>query len=152
MSELLRALLIEEEGERASVYPDQFGYLTIGVGHLVDEKKGGKLPPEIIRALLDYDIKDVEESAAKVPGFAQMNEAQRAAFCSMIFQLGFEPFDGDGIKDFKNMLAALAAGDLKQAAVDGRDSKWAKEDTPRRAERQMRMLESGVWVPRDFIP
>jgi GH24 family phage-related lysozyme (muramidase) len=142
----LRQLLIEEEGVVPHVYPDHLGFLTIGVGHLVDERKGGKLPHTIIESLLDYDIAAVYQQAQTIPGFNRLNEIQRAVVCSMVFQMGMEPFDGDGFKDFKNFLASLAAGDLSAAAAHGLDSKWAREDTPARAKRQMQMLMSGQWV------
>lgn len=151
MSALLRQLLIEEEGRVPHVYPDHLGYATIGVGHLVDERKGGGLPGAIIDALLDYDIREKGAAAARIPGFDRLNEVQRAQIISMVFQLGEEPFDGDGFKDFTKMLRCLAAGDVRGAAREGRDSKWARQDTPRRAERQMRMLETGLWVPRGAV-
>jgi lysozyme len=142
----LRQLLIEEEGVVPHAYPDHLGFLTIGVGHLIDERRGGKLPHTIIESLLDYDIAMVMSQAKTIPGFSRLNEIQQAVVCSMVFQMGFEPFDGDGFKDFKNFLASLAAGDLVSAAAHGLDSKWAREDTPERAKRQMQMLKSGHWI------
>lgn len=150
MSQIARQLIEEEEGRVPHVYRDHLGYWTIGIGHLVDQRKGGRLPDPIIDALFDYDYAEKRAQAERIPGFSRLNEVQQAAIVSMVFQMGFEPFDGDGFRDFRNMLAALARGDVKEAARHGRDSKWWREDTPRRAERQMRMLESGLWVPRDW--
>lgn len=144
----LRQLLIEEEARVPYAYHDSKGLLTIGVGHLIDKHAGGRLPDLIIDALLDYDIAEKSGQAARIPGFERLNEFQRAAIIAMVFQLGFEPFDGDGFKDFSDMLRALAAGDVQAAAAAGRDSKWCREDSPLRAQREMKMLESGLWVPR----
>ncbi len=143
MSALLRRLLIEEEGRVPHAYQDHLGYWTIGVGHLIDERKGGRLPEHIIDALLEYDMDEKIGQARTLAGFDQLNEVQQAVIISMVFQLGI-----NGVKGFRNMCAALAMGDAKTAAAHGRDSKWWRQDTPRRAERQMRMLETGIWVPR----
>lgn len=143
MSDAALQLLNEEEGRVPHVYPDHLGFWTIGVGHLVDQRKGGRLPDHIIDALLTHDIEQAETGAATLPGWDALNDVQRAVLISMVFQLGL-----DGVKGFRNMLAALGVGNLSKAAAHGRASKWARQDTPRRAERQMKILESGVWVPR----
>jgi lysozyme len=140
-------LLIEEEGRRAQPYWDNLGFVTGGIGHLLDPRKPCPLPEAVIDLLFDHDFKEKSAQAQQIPGFMRLNEIQQAALISMVFQLGFEPFDGDGFKDFRDMMAALARGDVKRAAAEGLDSKWAKKDTPRRAQRQMKMLETGVWVP-----
>lgn len=149
MNDLASQLVTEEEGRVPHAYQDHLGFWTIGVGHLIDVKKGGRLPDFIIDRLLDHDMAVARAVAAAIPGYKVLNDVQRAVLESMVFQLGPEPFDGDGVKDFVHMLAALAMGDAKQAARDGRDSKWWREDTPQRAERQMKMLESGLWVPKE---
>ena len=52
----IRDLLRLHEGVRRSAYQDSLGYWTIGVGHLIDARKGGELPDTIINDLLSYDI------------------------------------------------------------------------------------------------
>lgn len=140
-------LLIEEEGRRAQPYYDSMGFVTGGIGHLLDPRKPCPLPESVIDIMFYYDLAEKHGQASMIPGFSRLNEVQRAVLISMVFQLGFEPFDGDGVKDFTNFLAALARGDVKGAAAEGLDSKWAKKDTPRRAQRQMKMLSTGFWVP-----
>lgn len=147
MSEIARKLIGEEEGRKAQPYYDHLGFVTWGIGHLADPRKPCPVPERIVDLMFDHDFAEKLEQARRIPGFANLNEVQQAAVISMVFQLGFEPFDGDGFKDFTNFLRDLAKGDVKQAAVDGLDSKWAKIDTPRRAQRQMKMLASGLWVP-----
>lgn len=142
MSDLLRQLLIEEEGRAASVYEDSEGFLTVGVGHLVDGRKGGKLPEHIIDALLDHDIFEKASQARTLPGFETLNPVRQAVLVSMVFQLGFS-----GVLGFKKMLGAIAAGDFEGAAAHGLDSRWARQ-TPKRAQRQMKMLATGQWIER----
>lgn len=137
MSDLLRQLLIEEEGWRNKAYADSLGVLTIGVGrNLVD--KG--LSDQEIGVLLTNDMREAESQAAFLAGWQALNEVQKAVLCSMVFQLGIA-----GVKGFKGMLAALAAGDIKTAAAEGLDSLWARQ-TPERAKRQMQMLAGAQWI------
>lgn len=143
MSDAAFQLINEEEGRVPHAYADNMGFLTIGVGHLIDKRKGGRLPDHIIDALFRYDLDEKTGQAQTLPGWDALNEVQRAVLISMVFQMGLE-----GVRGFKNMLAALGAGELSKAAAHGRASRWAQVDTPRRAERQMKMLESGLWVPR----
>jgi hypothetical protein len=42
------------------------------------------------------------------------------------------------------MLEAIRLGQFKRAADAGRDSKWAREDSPKRAEELMTILERGA--------
>lgn len=149
MSEIARKLIAEEEGREAQPYYDHLGFVTWGIGHLADPRKPCPVPERIIDLMFDHDYAEKLTLARKIPGFANLNEVQQAVIVSMVFQMGFEPFDGDGFKDFTNFLAALRKGDVKKAAMEGLDSKWAKIDTPRRAQRQMRMLSTGLWVPRE---
>lgn len=150
MTNVAKQLLTEEEGRRAQPYYDSHPekFVTAGIGRLLDPRRPCPLPDEIIDRLFEIDYAEKLAQARQIPGFGRLNEIQQAALISMVYQMGFEPFDGDGIADFGKMLTALAAGDVKRAAAEGLDSKWAKIDSPRRAQRQMKMLASGVWVPR----
>jgi len=47
-----------EEGERASAYQDSLGYWTIGVGRLIDARKGGRLRSNEIDFMLTNDIEE----------------------------------------------------------------------------------------------
>lgn len=149
MSEVARDLITEEEGRKTQPYYDHKGYVTWGIGHLADPRVPCPVPGSIIAQMFEHDYAEKLNQARTIPGFARLNEVQQAVIVSMVFQMGFEPFDGDGFKDFTKFLAALRRGDVKTAAVEGLDSKWAREDTPRRAQRQMKMLATGLWVPRE---
>jgi lysozyme len=146
MSGVARKLISEEEGRRNQPYYDNAPekFVTWGIGHLADPRKSCPVPDPIVDQMFDYDWAEKLAQARQFVGFAALNEVQQAAVVSMVFQMGFE-----GVKGFKKFLIALARGDVKRAAVEGLDSKWAKQDTPRRAQRQMKMLSSGLWVPRE---
>lgn len=142
MSAITRQLLIEEEGVVNHAYTDSLGFTTIGVGHLIDPRKGGKISDAIVAAILDEDIAAKTADAATLDGFAALNDVQRAAVVAMVFQLGI-----GGVRGFPAMLRALAAGDFKSAAAAGRASLWHQQ-TPARSNREMKMLETGLWVPK----
>ena len=140
MTELALQLIGEEEGRRALAYPDSRGFLTIGVGCLIDSRVKGAsgLCDEAIDAQLSHDSIRARASAMRLPGFAQCNEVRQAVLISMCFQLG-------DLADWPNFRRALAAGNYLEAAQHGLDSDWARTQTPARARRQMRMLASGEW-------
>lgn len=142
MSDILRKLLIEEEDRIPHAYLDHLGFWTIGVGHLIDKRKGGRLPDQIIDALLDYDIAEKTAIAARFRGWEQLSDVRKAVLVSMCFQMGSKPLS------WPNFRRALEAGDFIAASQHGMDSVWARVQTPARARRQMRMLTSGEWEPK----
>lgn len=140
---LARQLIEEEEGRKRQPYYDSLGFVTWGVGHLGDPRKTCPLPDHIIDVMLDWDCNVATSQAAALSGFEHLNDVQQAVIVGMVFQLGI-----GGVRDFKKMLSALSLGDYRKAAIEGRDSKWARQDSPKRASRAMEMLETGVWKPR----
>lgn len=136
--DLAHRLVSEEEGRIAHVYQDTRKLWTIGVGCCVDPKVGGALCDEAIDVQLEHDMRTARNRAAVLPGFDQCNEVRQAVLVSMCFQLG-------ELKTWPNFKAALARGDFDSAAEEGMDSLWAKQ-TPARAQRQMYMLRTGVWI------
>lgn len=138
---LLEVLIGEEEGRDPHVYRDSRGYLTIGIGCLVDPKiPSAGLCDAAITAQFEHDTTTARGLAAEFPGFAELNEVRQAALISMCFQLGSKPLG------WPHFVAALKAGDFSAAAVAGRDSDWWRTETHKRAEREMTMLETGNWV------
>jgi lysozyme len=61
----LTAQLRYDEGVKEYAYTDSEGYLTIGVGRLIDRTKGGKLSEDEIDYLLDNDIDKVQNQAIR---------------------------------------------------------------------------------------
>jgi lysozyme len=59
----------------------------------------------------------------------------------MSFQMGV-----DGVLGFHDMIDAITAQDWATAAIEGLDSKWAREDAPQRASELMEMLRTGEFT------
>ena len=132
--------LEREEGRRRSVYADSLGYQTIGIGRLVDARKGGGLSDAEIDFLLANDIKaKTAEVMAALPWAASLSEPRQAVLIGMAFQLGTV-----GLLGFKNTLASTARGDYAAGAAGMRASKWARQ-TPARAMRMADQMETGQW-------
>lgn len=136
--DLAHRLVSEEEGRIAHAYQDSLGFWTIGVGCLVDARKGGALCDEAIDAQLEHDLRFARSRASALTGFDQCNEVRQAVLISMCFQLGT-------LSGWPTFRKALAAGDYNAAADAGLDSLWARQ-TPNRAKRQMQMLRTGEWT------
>lgn len=137
----LRDLLILDEGVKFHAYPDQFGYTTIGVGRMIDERKGGGLSLKEVEMLLDNDIVDRVQGPLGVnfPWVIGLSPARYAVIASMCFQMGMA-----GLKQFTQFLAALESGQFPEAAQHIRDSLWYRQ-TRDRAERLAVQVEKDVW-------
>lgn len=133
--------LRRDEGIVRHAYQDHLGYWTIGVGHLVDQRKGGGLSDNIINLILQEDVREKTlELHRKLPWLNQLDPVRQFALVNMAFQLGVE-----GLSAFNNMLRALQDQRFALAASHALDSKWAKKDTPERARRMARQIETGEW-------
>ncbi len=132
--------LRRDEGEVLSAYTDHLGYLTIGVGRMIDKRKGGGITAEESAYLLSNDIdKRQAELLRRAPWMAQLDPARFGVMLNMAFQMGVE-----GLLGFKNTLAMVKAGDYESAAAGMLHSKWAAQ-TPARAQRLSKQMRSGVW-------
>ena len=117
----LKRDLNHDEDRRASAYQDSEGFWTIGVGHLIDARRGGRLPDEIIDALLDYDVKAVMSDLDRaLPWWRSLSDNRQLVLANMAFNLGI-----GRLLTFKKALAAMQRGDFDTAAAEMLDSKWA---------------------------
>lgn len=133
--------LRRDEGEVLHVYQDSKGYWTIGVGILVDERKGGGITKEESTYLLRNRIAmKTDEIVKRFPWTKQLDKVRFAVLLNMAFQMGV-----DGLAGFKNFLAAVSVGRYTQAQIEMLDSKWARTDSPARAERLGVQMATGVW-------
>lgn len=136
----LKSQLVRDEGEVLHAYKDSLGYLTIGVGRLIDKAKGGGITKEESDYLLSNDIKRKVPAVIKaLPWVMSLNEARRGVLFNMAFQLGL-----DGLLAFKNTLRYIKDGDYNQAAANMKMSKWHSQ-TPGRCERLMKQMITGEW-------
>lgn len=138
---LLIDRLIQDEGEVLHAYEDHLGFLTIGVGRLIDKRRGGGITQEESRYLLRNDIhRKSEELRARFAWFHFLDDARQAAILCMAFQLGV-----NGVANFRKMVLALIRQDYEAAAREALDSTWAKQ-TPARAQRMAHVLRTGEWL------
>jgi lysozyme len=145
MTSLIESLtqqLKRDEGVRSTAYKDSLGYLTIGVGRLIDERRiGAGLRKDEIDYLLANDINDRIEQLQKKLGqwFTNLDQVRQGALLNMAFQLGV-----DGVLSFKNTLSLIEQGNYEGAAQQMLLSKWAQQ-TPNRANRVAEQIKTGVW-------
>lgn len=136
---VLEAILVEEEGEKLHAYQDHKGYWTIGVGRLIDKRRGGGISRDESRYLLANDVsRIVTEIRDRLPWSLQMSETRQIVLASMVFQMGIGSVQG-----FRRTLEAMKDGRYLDAARGMRESKWGRVDTPARAERMAALMEQG---------
>lgn len=137
LSEQLR----RDEDRRPSVYADSLGYWTIAIGICVDARVGCGLYDEEIDFIFENRKKKNEAAlAAELPWTQSLDEARRGVLLNMAFQMGLH-----GLREFRQFLTALEAGDYQNAAAAMLDSKWAKHDSPARAQRLAEQILTGCW-------
>lgn len=134
--EALRQDLVRDEGLRLTVYLCPAGYQTIGVGRNLEGRGISTLEAFY---LLDHDINACLDDLETFAWWPALTPVRQKALINMRFQLG-----GGGFRGFRQMLAALERRDYLAAATAGRDSKWARSDSPERASRVCAQIESGA--------
>ena len=135
-----------DEGVVYEVYHDHLGYPTFGVGHLVldSDPEHGKpvgtpVSEERVRECFDRDLEIAIGECNTLYGegeFGNFPDEVQQILVNMMFNMG-----RPRLSKFKNFNAAIAAGDWKKAAVEGRDSIWYRQVT-NRAERLMSRMEN----------
>ena len=132
--------LRREEGSVPHAYLDSLGYWTIGVGRLIDQRRGGGLSESEIDLLLTNDVSRImRELRESLPWVEQLDDARRAVLVGMAFQMGTA-----GLMQFTQTLASVRDQRYMTAAAQMLQSKWAQQ-TPARARRMSRQMESGEW-------
>lgn len=134
-----------DEGVKYVIYIDHLGYPTFGIGHRITredkeywEPIGTAVSEKRVRAAFEKDlctaIGDCE--AIYGEGFSGWPRDVHEVLVNMMFNMG-----RTRMRKFKKMKAALMKQDWKEAAKEGRDSRWHKQ-VPNRAERLMTKLEN----------
>ncbi len=133
--EILRANLVQEEGDRKKPYKDQFGNLTIGIGRNLTAKGISQDEEDLMFA------NDVNEAvlAARVifPTFGDLSENRKAVLVDMAFNLG----EG-ALSQFHGLIAAVADEDWLQASQSILNSRYAAE-VPTRAAHLAQLMKDG---------
>lgn len=128
MIEQIAEDLRRHEGCVLHAYKDHLGYLTIGIGRMIDKERNGGISADEAEYLLKNDIDRVASRLQHERGFRQAPSTVKRALVNMAFQLGFA-----GLLSFKKMWKHLEDSNYAAAADEALDSKWA-EQTPKRAE------------------
>lgn len=145
MIETVEDLLCFEEGYRAEPYYCSEGYPTIGIGTRIGPKGAALVnyqmhwSKEIAKAHLREEVKAISDKIDGYPWFRQCNGPRRAVLISMAYQMGVS-----GLLGFRNTLRLIEEGNFAVAGRNMRASKWYKQ-TPARAERHARVMESGTF-------
>ena len=156
--------LKRHEGVRYSAYRCSRGFWTVGIGRnlehnpLIDAEKMtvfGKLisdadviqrlmfsnlSPEHVELLFLNDVAKAEELCHKHLPMSELNDARKAVFINMVFQMGLA-----GVLDFNDTLACAAVGDYVGCAKAMLDSLWFRRDTPGRAQELSDQMLTGEW-------
>lgn len=143
MTDLAEVLVMQEEQCRLISYLDTEGVPTNGWGHTGPDVyyPGQVITQDKADAWLVDDMKSARATASEYPNYyTDMNEVRQAVLVSMSYQMGSKPLH------WPHFMAFLRAKDYTSAAEAGRDSDWWRDQTRTRAEREMTMLETGLWV------
>ena len=135
-----------DEGVKDEIYLDHLGYPTFGIGHLITENDpeygmpvGTTIDFERIQIAFIRDCDIAVRECAVLYGedyFEDFPGEVQEILVNMMFNMG-----RPRLSKFKKMNAALKVADWKEAAKEGRDSRWYRQVT-NRAERLMSRLEN----------
>lgn len=130
-----------DEGFVPHAYQDSEGYWTIGIGTLIDEKKGGGITREEAQWLLRRRVEKLkEEIRTHQPKVRILTEAREYVIYSMCYQMGVQ-----GVLNFRKMWTAIKSDNYEEAANQMLDSLWAKQ-TPHRARKYAEIMRTGEFV------
>ena len=136
----LEQQLRRDEGEVLHAYKDSLGYVTIGVGRLIDAAKGGGITAEESAYLLANDIRDHTAGVLRlIPWSKSLDPVRFSVLVNMSFQMGLAT-----LQSFKTTLGFAQSGDYASAAANMVKSKW-HDQTPARCERLAAQMETGEW-------
>lgn len=122
-NETIEEMIIRHEGFIPHAYQDTEGYWTIGIGRLIDKRKGGGITKEEAIFLLKNDLNkcsiQIEE---KLPWWKNLTYIRQMVLMDMCFNLGI-----NGLLAFKKTLSLIESGNYKEAAKEMLISKWARQ-------------------------
>ena len=123
----------ESEGFVGTPYEDTEGFSTIGFGtKLPITRHEGTV---LLRMRLENSL---QSFADRWPVFYTMPEEVQSILAEMVYQMG-----ANGVLGFKRMLKHLYEWEFKDAAAEGRNSRWYRQTTSR-AEKLMARMENIV--------
>lgn len=113
------AQLTKYEGLWLKPYKCPAGYITIGIGRNLETK--GISGAEAIY-LATNDIEECIEDLEIIFDWQSIDHERKKVLIDMRFNLGT-----GGFRSFKKLIAAIKAGDYRQAAAEMKDSTWFRQ-------------------------
>ena len=148
-SQELKAQIKDHEGEVLEIYEDSLGYLTLGVGHLIQkgdpeygQPAGTPVSQEVVDMYYDNDFdKHIEETKHVCDNnnivFEELPESIQHVLVNMCFNLG-----ANRLGKFRNMLYACSVEDWDEMSRQMEDSKWYGQVGRRSKELQEMVLDT----------
>jgi lysozyme len=132
-----------DEGVVYAIYLDHLSHPTFGIGHLILKKDkeyglavGTSVSQDRVTEVFQLDLDNaISDCRILYSMWETFPSEVQEVLVNMMFNLG-----RTRLSKFKNFKKALDAHDWKQAAIDGKDSKWYNQ-VGNRAERLMTRLK-----------
>jgi lysozyme len=142
---VIKQIIIQNEGIEYKPYQDTKNLWTVGVGHLI----GKTLPPEWnrrfthqeIMSLFDKDFSEHKQAATAIEGFNRLSGNGQAALIDLTFNMG-----SSFIKSWPELQKQLKNGDIEAAANILESSKWYSQ-VGVRGPRTVGLLRSATITP-----
>jgi len=132
--------LRRDEGEVLYAYQDSLGYWTIGIGVMIDKKKGGGITQEESEYLFVNRLRArIGELDQMLPWWRTLDEPRQGVLLNMSYQMGVL-----GVTKFVNTLKLIQDGSYQAAADAMLKSLWYQQ-TPARAQRLSDQMRDGDW-------
>jgi lysozyme len=134
----LIAELLRDEGFVPHAYQDSLGYWTIGIGRLIDRRKGGGITRAEAEYLKRNDIARFKaELDRDAPWWRELDPVRQRVILNMTFNLG-----AGWIDEFKNTVGFIRNGEYDRASRGMLASAWARQ-VGARAQRLAAMMRTG---------
>ena len=129
-----------EQGQLVKGYPTAMYGMTHFYNDLVPEEIRSMFPKWGDMGLAVYTKKIIDYDLLRFTQYLpHLNTARLVVLVCLIYQLG-----SSGVLGFQQMLQAILDDDWDEVAKEGLDSKWAKKDSPERAQRMMEIMRRGT--------
>lgn len=127
-----------EEGYSERMYKCPADYWTIGAGINLETTA---IPKEVADKWLEIIVQGRISTLKSFAWYHSLNEARQIVIADMAYQMGVS-----GLLRFQKMIQAILEADYDTAAREMLDSKWAREDSPARADRNAKIMRTGKMV------
>lgn len=140
--QLLLKEIERDEGFRSSAYLDSLGFLTIGIGTLIDARKNGGISHAAALFMLSEEVANIEKALDdSIPWWKNLSGPRRRVLLNMSYNLGVS-----GLLAFKKTLQLIKDGQYEKASEEMLRSRWAAQ-VGDRAQRLSTMMKGGSQGP-----